>query len=269
MRPAAKKRNFIASVVAQLTGVALATLCLATNAADLQVLTEENPPGSFTKDGKVTGLGSEVVDEIQHRLGCEVPVEMYPWARAYKLLQEKPNVALYLTVRTAEREALFKWVGPVTTLNIAFYSKATTPFPIANLAAAKSAAAILVPHEHWSHQLLWKDGFTNLMETATPDTMVKMLLSGRAPLMLFENTSLDFLLINNGASKPDVALMYVFMESQSYIAFSRGTPDKLVQKWQNSLDEMKRDGTFARLYEKWLPGETPPGLKPNPAYIAR
>jgi polar amino acid transport system substrate-binding protein len=47
-----------------------------------------------------------------------------------------------------------------------------------------------------------------------------------------------------------------------YIAFSRGTSPALVARWQAKLDEMKADGAFRRIYEKWLPGEEPPGIVP-------
>ena len=38
---------------------------------------------------------------------------MIPWSRAYELIQRRPNVVLLQMSRSAERNPLFNWVGPV------------------------------------------------------------------------------------------------------------------------------------------------------------
>jgi polar amino acid transport system substrate-binding protein len=48
--------------------------------------------------------------------------------------------------------------------------------------------------------------------------------------------------------KPDkLELVYAFKKVWNYIAFSVQTPDALVDQWQQSLDAIKRDGTYDRL----------------------
>jgi hypothetical protein len=37
-----------------------------------------------------------------------------------------------------------------------------------------------------------------------------------------------------------------------YMAFSRSTPDSIIEKWQNTLDEIKADGTFAQIFSEWI-----------------
>ncbi|MEC5160962.1 polar amino acid transport system substrate-binding protein [Janthinobacterium sp. CG_23.3] len=234
-------------------------------AAELQVLTEENPPISFSENGKAAGLGSDVVNAIQRRLKSAVAPQVLPWARAYAILQQEANVALFATMRTAEREAQFKWVGPIATVKTGFYARRGAGVHVASLAQAKSAGAILVPREYYSHQVLLQNGFTNLQPVTRPDIMVRMLMAGRRELMVGDNLTIDALLLNVGAKAGDAELVYTFMESQYYIAFSRQTADALVQQWQAGLDGMKRDGSFGAIYAKWLPGETAPGLRPSAA----
>ena len=232
------------------------------HAAELRVLTEEYPPVSFQTAGRASGLGSEVVEEIQHRIGSHVTIQVVPWARGYRMVLDDPDVALFATMRTPERESLFKWVGPLTTVTTSFYAKHGATIRLNSLADAKAAASIVVPREYYSHQVLRNLGFTNLEPVTTPEMTVRMLLAGHGVLIAADNLTLPALLTEAGASRNDVELVYSFMQSQNYIAFSRGTPDELVQSWQSSLDDMKRDGSFARIYEKWLPGESPPGIKP-------
>lgn len=235
-------------------------------ARDLMVLTEEYPPITFSNnEGKATGLDCEVVEEIQRRVGNRSPIQIVPWARGYKLALIDPDVALFATMRTTERETLFKWVGPLNTVKTSLYAKRGSPLRITGLPDAKSVDRILVPREYYSHQFLRQVGFTNLGVVNTPEMMVRMLVSGRGALMATDNQTLPTLLAMAGAEPGDAELRYTFMESQSYVAFSKDTSDEVVRQWQHALDEMKRDGSFARLYEKWLPGETPPGIKPSPS----
>ncbi len=233
-------------------------------AAELRILTEEYPPVSFETAGKASGLGSEVVEEIQRRVGDHAKIQIVPWARGYKMALEEPDVALFATMRTPEREALFKWVGPLTTVTTSLYAKHGGAFHINTLADARTVSSIVVPREYYSHQVLRSLGFTNLEPVTTPEMTVRMLLAGHGALIAADNLTLPALLIEAGATRNDVDVEYRFMQSQNYIAFSRGTADARVQSWQDCLDNMKRDGSFARIYEKWLPGETPPGLKPMP-----
>lgn len=246
---------------------ALALQCAgaACQGAELQILTEENPPISFSEGGKAAGLGSDIVNAIQRRLKSAVAPQVLPWARAYSMLQHEPNVALFATMRTAEREAQFKWVGPIATVKTGFYARRGAGVRVASLAQARAAGMILVPREYYTHQVLLQQGFANLQPVSRPDIMVRMLMAGRRELMVGDNLTMGALLRAVGARAGDAEPVYTFMESQYYIAFSQRSADALVQRWQASLDDMKRDGSFAAIYAKWLPGEAPPGLRPAPA----
>jgi polar amino acid transport system substrate-binding protein len=102
------------------------------------------------------------------------------------------------------------------------------------------------------------EGFTNLDVSNDANSMIRKLQANRISLMVNENMTLAEQLKPSGAKVEDLKLVYTFMVSQTYLAFSQDTPDELIQQWQATLDEMKADGTFAKIYEKWLPGETPP-----------
>lgn len=263
-------RRISATVLAGLGNYAiLIALCLLSTgiqvrAAELEVLTEEYPPITFTRDGKVTGLGTEIVEEIQRRVGSTSRIGVVPWARAYQAALSQANVALFTTMRTPEREALFRWVGPLTTVKAGLYARRGSGLRLETLGEAKAVHRIVVPREYWTHQILRAAGFSNLDTADTPERMVRMLLAGRASLMAADNQTLPEILAQVGASTKDVELIHTFSTSQSYVVLSLGTPEDTARRWQRALNDMKRDGSFARIYAKWLPGEVPPGLEPNP-----
>jgi polar amino acid transport system substrate-binding protein len=45
----------------------------------------------------------------------------------------------------------------------------------------------------------------------------------------------------------DIVKKYEFKTVKTYIAFSKDTSPDTVKAWQTALDEMRADGTFARL----------------------
>ncbi len=123
----------------------------------------------------------------------------------------------------------------------------------------------MVVRDFYTHQLLQKLGFTNLELVPKPETMVKMAVNDRAPLMFTSNVTLPDLLEKAGAKPNDLELLYTVTSIQTYVAFSAGTAKDIVARWQAALDGMKRDGSYAAIYAKWLPGEAPTRIRPEPA----
>lgn len=85
-------------------------------AQPLTLITEDYPPLNFVTNGQLKGPSVEIVERIRAKLGLKQEIQeikVYPWARGYRFLQTKANTELFSTARTKQREALFKWVGPV------------------------------------------------------------------------------------------------------------------------------------------------------------
>ncbi|MBA8737125.1 substrate-binding periplasmic protein [Chromobacterium violaceum] len=242
-------------------------VALGENANAVQLLTHEEEPNNFTKEGDIVGLYPEVAHEIQHRLGQQLPITMLPWARAFAKLQSEPTTCILDMARTPEREKKFQWIGPVTTGRFGFYAKRSNRLRIHNLAEAKAVDRVLVPKGWYTHDLLKKLGFSNLEPTMSPETMVAMLLHDRGKLMFAAAFTLPRLLVKAEARLDDVEMVMLVNQSQSYIACSLDTPSEFVIAWQRMLVAMKRDGTFGSMFQKWRPDDTPPGIAPEP-YIA-
>src|SRR5690606_1596967 len=76
----------------------------------LQLFTEEYPPVSFSRNGVADGMATELVREILRRLGETASIQVVPWPRGYLMVQRTPGTGLFATIRSAQREADFKWV---------------------------------------------------------------------------------------------------------------------------------------------------------------
>lgn len=220
-------------------------------AENLQILTSEIPPMVFTKDNKLTGYCIDLVQEIQRRIGNQTEIQVVPWSRAYHTGKTKGDVMLICPKRTPDRENLFKWVGPVHESTTNFYKKKNAQIQIKSLEDAMKASSVLITRNFYSYDDLLKKGFKNLETTETPQLAMRMLLGGRAPLMVLEKLQAAVLLKEINAAPDAIEEAYTLSPSVSYLSFSKGMSDATVKTWQDALDKMKKDGTYSRIYKKW------------------
>lgn len=235
----------------------------------LRLLTEELPPLSFQVNGELTGLSVALVREIQRRLDDDRPIQLMPWARAYHSLMERPDVALFSTARSAEREDLFQWVGPLANLSFVFYKRADSPLTLDSLEDARKLATIATYRNDVREEFLLNRGFTNLDSATKLVSGARKLLEGRVDAWLDSNLSAPSVIESLGYPADSIERLLVAHSEPLYIAFSAETPPETVARWQRTLDDMARDGSFARLHRRWLPNEPMPArmaaLSPDPA----
>ncbi|AMV72602.1 hypothetical protein JCM30471_11210 [Desulfuromonas carbonis] len=228
--------------------------------AALRIFTEAYPPLSFAADGQVTGLATEVVRELLRRTATTAEIRLVPWREGYRLVREEPDTALFSTAMTPERKEQFQWVGPIGILETNLYAPRGSEIEILTLEAAKGAHRIATVAGYYSEQLLKQAGFANLESCDSEKEALEKLLAGKVQLVVGNNTALPAVLEKIGANPGDVKSVFNLSTDLTYLAFSRATPEQQVKRWQQALDEMKRDGTFGKIYARWLPAEAPPGI---------
>jgi len=221
--------------------------------SEVQLLTEEYPPVTFMKDGKVTGFVTDIVREIIARQGIPDNIRLTSWDEAYNTALNKPNVVLFSAERTDKRENLFQWVGPVGKNSAIFYAKKGSGIKINSLEDAKKIAAIATTTNWFTEQYLKEKGFANLVSSPLPVTSVKQLMNGEVKLSIFTDITVSEIVKNAGYSMGDLEPVFTVSSTHFYIAVSRGTPPEMVKKWQSVLDGMKADGTFEKIYRSYIP----------------
>lgn len=230
-------------------------------AQELTIVSEDNPPFNFTQDGYFTGSSTEVVREIMRRLNVRSEIQVMTWARAYQLALNRPNVVLFSTARTTERENLFHWVGPVYKVRFGFYARKGSRLVLTCLADAKKVNAIATYKDDVREQLLKTMGFTNLDSSKSPASNLKKLLAGRVDLWLYSNLGVPLIAGQLGIDPAEVELVLPFKDVIAYIAISKSTSRAVVDRWQAALETIKREGTFDKISSQWLPAESIPKIK--------
>ena len=98
-----------------------ATLPALERGEGLRFVTE---PTVFVDDkGQTTGGDAKLTQDLMRRLNIPGDIEVYPWKRAYALLQNEPNIALFPTTRTLARENRCKVGRTYCDCNLGFLRK--------------------------------------------------------------------------------------------------------------------------------------------------
>lgn len=249
--------------------VALFVLPGGVPAAELHILTEENPPLNFEKDGQPAGFSVEIVREILRRLNHSEPIRLTPWARGLQMLDTQPNVVLFSTARTPERDARYQWVGPLCIMHWCFFARADAPVTLSRLEDARQVRAIATYRNDAKERYLRIRGFTNLDSSNSPQSNLKKLMSGRVDLWLHPNVGVPLIARKENIAPDKLKMILPVTSVNLYIAFSKKTPPSVVTRWQQVLDEIKKDGTFTTLAQHWLPMENfPSDVRPANTLLA-
>ncbi len=220
----------------------------------LLLYTEHYPPLTFMNSyGDITGLGSEIVFEIMKRNQQFYDITLSQWNIGYALALTNPNFCLFTMDRTEIRDTLFQWVGPLGTNTTYFFTKAGSGIVINSIDDAKNLSAIGTVSSWFSDQYLRELGFTNLVSDGDPRVVIEMLMNGDVDAFVCSEVTFPDLLEGLGYQYSQVVPSFALMSSDFYIAFSKNTSSTIVDQWQEKLDEMKLDGTYSAICQKWLP----------------
>lgn len=236
----------------------VAAMLAATPARALTLLTEENPPFSFTEKGRVQGSAAEIVLDMAARAGVPVTVELLPWDAAYVRAQGQRDACLFGTARLENRERLFLWVGPIATSPWAVYGKADFALPIRTVKE-------LAPYKIGTLARDAKNDF--LRENGVTDLRPVRDDAQNPPRLLLPRDNPDYIDLwitglysgreaARTAKVTDIKVIFVANEQPLFLACSPQTDRRIVTKLAEALEGMKADGAFKRItaeYEKRFP----------------
>lgn len=220
--------------------------CTGSAAADaettLHLLTEENPPYSYTdtSSGDVTGTGVAIVREIMAQSGFTYSIQSLPWQRAYRRAQSKANTCVFMTNRTPAREPLFQWVGPLLEGGWAVFKRPDSALTIDTttdlqrfIVVGKSGSASVDDIEELAG--------IKVTRTVNDETAAKMLFHGRADFWV--SGVIDAPLAAKAANLPVPALALLWKKADLSMACSKTTDPALIARLNainSSLDTLRK-----------------------------
>ena len=220
----------------------------ATAVEPIKLTTESYPPfNMITRTGVVSGISTDIVREMFKRSQIPVEIEMLPWNRAYGMAQESPNVGVFSTTRTSEREKLFKWVSPLTLNNWVFLAKKDRNIRLTSLEDAKKyriggyrgdAIALYLESKGFNLDLVSRDDLNALK-----------LARGRIDLWATGHLLGPYLAKQQRID--GLVDVLTFKETVMGVAFHPETSDAVIVRLNTTLQEMYVDGTIDRIFNEY------------------
>lgn len=210
-------------------------------------MTEDFVPFNYLENGEVKGMATEVVRETFKRANMKVKLTVWPWARAYNAALKKPKHFVYSTSRTAEREKLFKWVGPIAQDEVFLACLDEAPFKAAADFRDFKKHSTSGQHGDLPIEFLQKNGFKVTIYTDENERMAA-----------FKKGRIELDIVTTGSQKTyeekwnlkyrKLAFMYA---TDYWMAFHPDTPQAVIESLNKALESIRKDGTLKKIASKY------------------
>lgn len=220
--------------------------CSSAHALDL--MTEDNAPFNYADGQQVAGISTEILQEMGKRANVPLKIQVVPWARAYQSALNLPDTCVYSTVKLPEREALFKWVGPLTVNKWALFAKSDFNKPLKTIEDAKLYRIGGVTMDAKA-MYLKSLGFSNIDLVGDDNLNLAKLIAGRIDLWisgLYKGKE-SAAQVGSKMVKP----VMVVREVDYYLACNPKTPDSTVAALAQALTALQKDGFVKAVTDRY------------------
>ncbi len=222
----------------------------------LTFYTEENPPFNYMENGTLKGIAVDLLEAVTEQMGQKVSrdqVHLVPWTEGYQNVLTGPRSVLFTAVRFAEREPLFKWVGPVYPYTDALFAPSDWPVSITGPDDLKGYRIGGVKDDVAVQQILNLGvNESQLVLEADAPTLVRRMENGTIDLWGYQEAAGFYFARQVTGNASSVKVVYRLSTQDGYYVFSRDVPDETIQSFQQALDSIKtdRDSTGMTVYER-------------------
>jgi len=249
----------IKAAISRLVSIFIVLQVSALNAAsleDISILTEDYPPYTYVDStGEVEGMSVRMLEESYAQIDETLDksrIKVQPWARAYRSALNGKNTLLFSTNRTAQREKLFQWAGPISNAKTVLLARVDRHIKIDGPQSLRQYVIGGI-RDDVAMQLVAKElaGEGTLLSSPYNRSLLRMLSLGRIDLWAYSERAAKQLLSKNGFNPADYESVYTLQNSNIYFAFSKNTPSHLVTKLQLGIDRVKQcDQCLKRVFNE-------------------
>ena len=225
---------------------------------DLIFITEEYPPFNFAVDGKEQGIATDTLLEMVKLVGAHQTREdigSFQWARGYNAALKIKDVLLFSTTRTAAREKLFKWVGPIIRSEIVLFARKDRQLSLNRLAEINlKKLRVGVVLNDVGEQTLLELGVKRkqIYRYNKGIHLAEMLQKGRIDLLAYGKLVTLWNLKTLGFKPDEYEAISSLKQAEYYYALNHKTDDRIVNQLQTALDQLKASGALDRTVSGYL-----------------
>ena len=236
--------------------VLLALFSCFLKAEQVHFVAEDLPPYHFKdKSGQTKGVLVDVVKALAKQAEVDYSIELYPFARAFNLLKNKPNVLMFSLLKSPSREKQFIWLGEILHNAAYLVSSSDSKFQLDSLAQAKHYTVGTI-RGYYSEAYLRNAGFeegTNLSLSVKSQNLWSMLFNDRIDFVLTNTLSLNSELNKLGFQIDDVerSLELTDFPNELHIAANISLEPSTADALKMALKTIRANGEYQRILNKW------------------
>lgn len=217
-------------------------------ADDITFYTEDYPPYNFINDqGEIDGFSTRLLQQALSTMDRPVEFLLVPWARAFSEARLRPGNCVYSTHRTAEREPMFRWVGPLLKTEWAAYALPGNSIQATSLEGLKDLRVGSF-HED-AIGLYVADQGVPIINASHDSENLKRLTSNLIDVWV---TSSDVAKAVAGDAGVRLDKLFTFKRSAMYLACHQSIPTSFLEQLQTRLDQLKDEGRHRRIWQQVL-----------------
>jgi polar amino acid transport system substrate-binding protein len=229
------------------------TLAPPARADQYHFATFDFPPFEHEQDGKVQGMGVELVTEAMKRLGHTVDIKVYPIARALEETKTGQIDGVFTAYKTPEREAYLTYshevlIAQAMCLFVPKDSKITYDGNLCSLGTSKIGIINKMSYGKIFDGAA-KDGTLKDFEPSNDTALnIKKLLANRTDIIISSRLAALYFAKTLGVQDQIRELVPPVETVPSYLAFTR-TKDMtaLADSFDKEIRAMHADGTYDRI----------------------
>jgi len=210
--------------------------------------TENFPPANYMENNELVGITVDSLKLIWADLNLpDQEVTIVPWTRGYRNVLKQPNSALFTMSKIEAREDLFKWVGPFFKSVHVLMAKKSSNLKFDNFGDVLNHKIATIQGDISEISLL-QMGFPdfNMAKVQNLERAFIMLQSGRVDMMMVSMHGFQHLTDRLNADASKYEQVWRVNQIGNYLAFNKKTPDKVIQAYQKSLDNVASERTLIK-----------------------
>ncbi len=216
--------------------------------------TEDYPPFNMSKSVnnsnitgiEITGLSTDIVNELFNRAGIPIKLEIYPWKRAINLAEYKKGCGVYSTTRTPKREKRFKWVGPIVSHYWTLFTMRDSQITLQSLEDAKKFK--IGGYNGDALTLFLEEQGIPVDAVPKDDLNIQKLFWGRIDLWVAGSLLGVYRAQNESI---EIKAVLKFKKDFLWIAFNKETSSETIAHLNTLLKTMHKDGSITSFYKKY------------------
>lgn len=223
---------------------------------ELRAFTENLAPLNYAEGNEAQGFSSELLRLMATEARLPLRITVMPWQRSVQEAAREPHSVLFSLTRTPEREALYRWVGPISPRRILLYRLAqrddVRPVSLTQL----NGLRIGVARDSASAKHLLAAGLRpdlDLEFGLDDATNVRKLLAGRMDMIVLLDWAAAWQM--RQLQLPYSTLQPVLpmdVDKSYWFGLPADADPALARRLQDALDRIKRDGRYDRLRQRYF-----------------